>query len=68
MITLKQLVHLLKSDRQSSTDANNGGKPRIQFFVSIQAKAQFKRLAVHYGYTANIIVQRWFDFGQAPTV
>jgi hypothetical protein len=36
----------------------NGGKQRIQFFVSVQAKAQLERLALHYGYTITKVIEK----------
>jgi hypothetical protein len=36
----------------------NGGKQRIQFFVSVQAKAQLERLALHYGYTVTKVIEK----------
>jgi hypothetical protein len=35
-----------------------GGKQRIQFFVSVQAKAQLERLALHYGYTITRVIEK----------
>jgi hypothetical protein len=36
----------------------NGGKQRIQFFISVQAKAQLERLALHYGYTVTNVIEK----------
>jgi hypothetical protein len=36
----------------------NGGKQRIQFFVSVHAKAQLERLALHYGYTVTNMIEK----------
>jgi hypothetical protein len=35
-----------------------GRKQRIQFFVSVQAKAQLERLALHYGYTITRVIEK----------
>lgn len=35
-----------------------GAKQHIQFFVSVQAKAQLGRLARHYGYTVTNMVEK----------
>lgn len=36
----------------------NGGKQRIQFFISVQPKAQLDRLALHYGYTVTNVIEK----------
>jgi hypothetical protein len=36
----------------------NGGKQRIQFFVSVHAKAQLDRLALHNGYTVTNVIEK----------
>jgi hypothetical protein len=36
----------------------HGAKQRIQFFVSVQAKAQLGRLARHYGYTVTNMIEK----------
>jgi hypothetical protein len=36
----------------------NGGKQRIQFFVSVQAKSQLERLALYFGYTKTKVIEK----------
>jgi hypothetical protein len=35
----------------------HGAKQRIQFFVSVQTKAQLGRLALHHGYTVTKMIE-----------
>jgi hypothetical protein len=61
-LTARQLLILIDAPFSCRLSRYNlgvkGGKQRIQFFVSIQAKAQLERLAPHYGYTVTSVIEK----------
>src|SRR5262249_9074963 len=61
-VTRKMIMALTSAEKQQRYRERHlgvhGAKQRIQFFVSVQAKAQLGRLARHYGYTVTNMIEK----------